>query len=350
MRNLQEKTNNPSAPIPLLTIVVPCHNEVESLPHFVRAVDTVAKQLCNAKAIDSYLYVFVDDGSTDGTPEMIEALSEARDDISGLLFSRNFGKEAALLCGMKEAMALGAQCVAVMDADLQDPPRLLLEMVDRVRDGYDVAAAYRRTREGEPRLRSWFARRFYDLANKICDIEMRNGARDYRLMRREVVEAICAMPERERFSKGLFQWVGYKTAWIGFENVERVAGESSWSFLGLLRYALDGIVSFSSAPLEFISLTGVLLSIVASIGLLVVLVRAIVWSDPVAGWPSLVCIILLLGSLQLMALGVIGMYVAKILSEVKARPAYIVARRVTSRSIQSADFQNVPNSVGIHHD
>lgn len=310
-----------------LALVVPCHNEEPSIPLFLQEVDAVPSLELNETPVGRE-YVFVDDGSSDGTLEVLRAAAHSRPDVHYVSFSRNFGKEAALLCGMREALDLGADYVAVMDADLQDPPSLLPQMFETMEStGCDVVATYRRTRAGEPRLRSWFARRFYALENRISEVQMRDGARDFRVMTRRVVQAVCDLPERERFSKGLFQWVGFQTEWVGYDNAERAAGSSSWSFFGLVRYAIDGIISFSTVPLEIISLLGLAISLLAVLMLLYVFIKALVVGNQVAGWPSMVCIMLLLGGLQLFALGVIGLYLGKTMSEAKGRPAYVVAER-----------------------
>lgn len=319
---------------PTLAIVVPCHNEELSIPLFLQEVDRV-RPIYMAEQLIERTFVFVDDGSTDRTLEVLRSEARRRNDVHYVSFSRNFGKEAALLCGMREALDLGADYVAVMDADLQDPPSLLPEMFATLeRADCDVAAAYRRTRAGEPRIRSWFARRFYALENRICEVEMRDGARDFRVMTRRVVQVVCDLPERERFSKGLFQWVGFQTEWVGYDNTERAAGTSSWSFFGLVRYAIDGILSFSLVPLEAISIAGLCLSVLAVLGLLYVFIKALVVGNPVAGWPSTMCIILLLGGLQLFALGVIGLYLGKTMAEVKGRPRYVVAERDREVGVQ----------------
>lgn len=308
-------------------VVVPCHNEESAIPQFISEFDAILPLSYGASNI-GLMFVFVDDGSTDGTLSILRELSGNRKDVNYVSLSRNFGKEGALLCGMREALLTEASLFIVMDADLQDPPSTVPKMINKLFDErLDVVATYRDSRDGEPRLRSWFARRFYDIENSVCDIEMRNGARDFRIMTRRVVEAICDLPEHERFSKGLFQWVGFKTGWVSYKNVGRSSGTTSWSFLGLARYAVSGIVSFSSVPLEIISISGVTLSLIATIGLVFIMVKAILFGNAVAGWPSLVCIILFLGGLQLFALGIIGLYISKILNETKHRPNYIVSER-----------------------
>lgn len=241
-------------------------------------------------------------------------------------FSRNFGKEAGLICGLERALNLDATHVVVMDADLQDPPSLMPKMFQIMDEtGCEVVATYRRTRQGEPPVRSWFAHRFYNIMNRHSDVQLRDGARDFRLMTRRVVEAICSLPERERFSKGIFAWVGFKTEWLGYDNVEREWGSTSWSFWGLVRYALDGMVAFSTAPLEAVSVAGLIVFLLSVIFLIFIIVRAMLFGDPVAGWPSLVCLITLFAGMLLLSMGIVGLYVAKIYNESKGRPHYVIA-------------------------
>lgn len=307
-----------------LVVVVPCHNEEGSLPHFCRAWQQVERDV--AETFPLVEHVFVDDGSTDGTLALMRSLHAEDARYHYESFSRNFGKEAGLICGLERALALGATHVVVMDADLQDPPSLMPQMCRVMADsGCDVVATYRRTRKGEPPLRSWFAHRFYSLMNRHSDVQMRDGARDFRLMTRRAVEAICSLPERERFSKGIFAWVGFRTEWVGYDNVEREWGSTSWSFWGLVRYAMDGMVAFSTAPLEAVSVAGLVVFLLSIVFLVFIIVRAALFGDPVAGWPSLVCIITLFAGMLLLGLGIVGLYVAKIYNESKGRPHYIVA-------------------------
>lgn len=307
-----------------LCVVVPCHNEEESLPALFERMNSVEPTL--AEWVEGpVLYALVDDGSSDRTLEILRELHDRRPEVHYVSFSRNFGKEAGLAAGLRKAYDLGADFVAVMDADLQDPPELLAQMFSSISGGCDVAAAYRTSREGEPPIRSWFANRFYDVINRISDVEMKSGARDFRLMTRRAVHAILSLPERSRFSKGIFSWVGFETAWIPYENVEREHGSSSWSFFSLARYALDGIVAFSTVPLELISILGLLVCLVAMLFLVLVLVRALAFGDPVAGWPSLMCVILLLGGAILFGVGIVGLYLSKVYAEVKRRPLYVVS-------------------------
>ena len=307
-----------------LCIVVPCHNEEQSLPALFERMDLVAPTL-SGWVEGAVEFVLVDDGSTDGTLDALRRLHAERLSVHYVSFSRNFGKEAGLAAGLRKAMELRPGFVAVMDADLQDPPELLSQMLAKLEEGFDVAAAYRTTRAGEPPVRSWFAERFYDVINRISDVEMKSGARDFRLMTARTVRAILSLPETSRFSKGIFSWVGFETAWIPYENIEREHGSSSWSFFSLARYALDGIIAFSTVPLELISIFGLLVCLVALVFLVFVLVRALLFGDPVAGWPSLMCVILLLGGAILFGLGIVGLYLSKVYSEVKRRPLYVVA-------------------------
>jgi len=309
----------------IVTVVVPCHNEQESLPYFVSRMADVARDL--EPWIEQPLsFVFVDDGSTDETLPLLRDMHGRLDRCHYLSLSRNFGKEAALLAGMRKALDLGSTHVAVMDADLQDPPELLVQMCQKMSESScDAVAAYRESREGEPAVRSWFAHRFYGFMERMSETSMRDGARDFRLMTRRMVAEVCAMPEVGRFSKGLFMWVGHTTEWIGYRNVEREHGSTSWSFWGLVRYAIDGIVAFSTWPLEAISIIGVVVSLLAVLFLLFIFFRALFFGDPVAGWPSMMCVIVLLGGIQIMGIGVIGLYLAKTYHEVKRRPVYLVA-------------------------
>ena len=307
-----------------LCIVVPCYNEEESLPPYCEAMEKIAAENDGA----SWNFVFVDDGSADGTLEFLQQLPERNPHYHYVSLSRNFGKEAAMLAGLEYALELGDDLFALMDVDLQDPPEVLAQMLQRMdASTCDVVAGYRATREGEPPIRSWFAHRFSRLMNKMSGLEVRDGARDFRVMRRYVVETIVAMPERTRFSKGIFSWVGFDTEWIGYENVEREHGETHWSFWQLTRYAIDGIVDFSSLPLEAISLAGLFVCFLALLFLIFIVVRALIFGDPVAGWPSLVCIITLLAGMQLFGMGVLGLYLSKVYTEVKARPNYIVKEK-----------------------
>lgn len=300
-----------------VSLVIPCYNEEEVLPYFYKEFVSVASEL---RDVDTEV-IFVNDGSKDRTLEIIKGFAEKDERIKYISFSRNFGKEAAIYAGFEHAKG---DYVAMMDADLQDPPALLPEMLKAVREeGYDSAATRRVTRKGEPPVRSFFARRFYRLMNRISTTEIMDGARDYRLMNRKFVNAIMSMKEYNRFSKGIFGWVGFRTKWIEFENVERRAGETKWSFWKLLVYSLEGIIGFSTAPLALASIFGFIVCAIALIFLIFILVRTLCFGDPVAGWPSMTCIILLLGGIQLFCMGILGMYLSKTYLETKGRPIYI---------------------------
>jgi glycosyltransferase involved in cell wall biosynthesis len=300
-----------------ITVIVPCYNEEQSLHYFYEEIERVAAQMPD----NCFEYLFVDDGSKDRTLDCIHELSEKDKKVKYISFSRNFGKEAAIYAGLTHATG---DYVTIMDADLQDPPALLPEMYQAVtEEGYDSAATRRVTRKGEPPIRSFFARLFYRLMNRFSDVELMDGARDYRLMSRQYVDALLSMEEYNRFSKGLFGWVGFRTKWIEFENVERVAGETKWSFWKLFKYSLDGIVAFSSAPLYAVSILGAVMCGVSLIAIIFVIVRQLAFGGSAYGWPSLVCIILLMGGIQLLATGILGLYLTKTYLEVKRRPIYI---------------------------
>ena len=311
-----------------VSLIVPCFNEQESLPHFYRAVCEVAEGLSDYE----FNMLFINDGSKDQTLAIMRSIAESDSRVRYISFSRNFGKEAAMYAGFCNAKG---DYVAVMDADMQDPPSLLPEMLKILETGeYDSVATRRVTRDGEPPIRSFFARMFYKLINRISDADIVDGARDFRLMRKEMVDAIVAMCEYNRFSKGIFGWIGYKTYWLPFKNVERIAGETKWNFWGLLKYSIDGIINFSQAPLSIASMSGLLLTMISFFAMLFVIVRKILFGDPVAGWASTVCIILFLGGLQLLCMGIIGQYLSKTYMEVKHRPHYIIAET----NDQSADL------------
>ena len=302
----------------LITIVVPCYNEEQALPLFYQEITRVAQEMAPV----DFEFLFVDDGSKDNTLLVLRSLAEADKRVRFLSFSRNFGKEAGMLAGLQHAKG---DFVALMDADLQDPPSLLPELYHAVtQEGYDCAATRRTTRQGEPPIRSFFARQFYRLINRISDADIVDGARDYRLMRRSVVNAILSLGEYNRFSKGIFGWVGFKTKWVPYENVERVAGETKWSFWKLFRYSLEGIVGFSTVPLAMASVLGVVLCLAAAVAILVIVVKTLLFGDPVGGWPSMMCAILFLGGVQLLSIGILGQYLAKTYLETKKRPVYLV--------------------------
>lgn len=302
----------------LISIVVPCYNEEPTLPILYPELNKVAGEMSEYE----FEYVFVNDGSKDNTLSMLKEMAKKDEKVKYVSFSRNFGKEAALLAGLKNAKG---DLVATMDADMQDPPSLLPELVGYVESGeYDNAATRRVTRKGEPVIRSFFARTFYKLMRKMTDIDIVDGARDYRVMSRAMVDSILALPEVNRFSKGIFAWVGYETKWVEFENVERSAGETKWNFWKLLRYSVEGIVSFSNTPIHMASYMGIGLTGLSALALIFVVVRALIFGDEVAGWPSLVCIITFLGGVQLFVMGIMGQYISKTYLEVKKRPHYII--------------------------
>ena len=301
-----------------LTLIVPCFNEQEALPFFYKEAISVLKNLNY-----EYELLFINDGSKDNTLNILKDFADRDACVKYISFSRNFGKEAAMYAGFCNATG---DYVAIMDADMQDPPDLLPEMLKLIESGeYDSVATRRVSREGEPPIRSWFARRFYSLINKISDADIVDGARDFRLMRREMVDAIVAMGETNRFSKGIFGWIGFRTYWLPYENRERVAGTTKWNFWGLCKYAIDGIINFSEAPLSIASWFGIIMTAIAFIFLLFIVVRRLVYGDPVAGWASTICIIVFIGGIQLFCMGVMGQYIAKNYSESKHRPYYIVS-------------------------
>ena len=302
-----------------VTLIVPCYNEEASLPIFYEEVSSVAGSLPDYEIT----LLLVNDGSKDRTLSIMRELAEKDEHVKYISFSRNFGKEAAMYAGFCNAKG---DYVAVMDADMQDPPSLLPQMLKILEGGeYDSVATRRVTREGEPPIRSFFARMFYKIINRISDADIVDGARDFRLMRREMVDAIVSMCEYNRFSKGIFGWIGFKTHWLPYKNVERVAGETKWSFWGLFKYSIDGIINFSQAPLAIASLMGVFLTFVSFCAIAFIVVRKLMFGDPVAGWASTACIILLMGGLQLLCMGIMGQYMAKTYLEVKKRPHFIIA-------------------------
>lgn len=306
-----------------VSVVVPCYNEEQALPYFIQEIQQVAAQMAT-KQVELEI-LLVNDGSQDNTLTLLRQYAKEYQNVRYLSFSRNFGKEAAMYAGMEHARG---DYVAIMDADMQDPPALLPQMYDMLQTGaYDSVATRRVSRKGEPPIRSLFARIFYKLMRKISDADLVDGARDYRLMSRPMVDAILSMKEYNRFSKGIFGWVGFRTHWLPYENVERVAGETKWSFWKLFRYSLEGIVAFSTVPLAIASVVGLLVCLVAVVALVVVLVKTLAFGDPVNGWPSMVCIILFLGGIQLLTMGIMGQYLAKTYLETKKRPIYILAEQ-----------------------
>lgn len=303
----------------MISIIVPCYNESESLPLFY---DEYLK-LKNILSDEVFELLLIDDGSRDGTLTVMKTLAKKDGSIKYLSFSRNFGKEAAIYAGLKSSKG---DYVVMMDADLQDPPTLLPEMYRIIKEeGYDSVATRRVSRKGEPPIRSFFARKFYKIMNKISNTDLVDGARDYRLMTRKFVDAIISMGEYNRFSKGLFGWVGFRTKWLEFENVERVAGETKWSFWKLFLYAIDGIVAFSTAPLQISAVIGLLMSFLSFLGIVFIIVRKILFNNSVDGWASMVAIIVFIGGILMFFIGILGQYLSKIYLEVKKRPIYILA-------------------------
>lgn len=304
-----------------ISLIIPCYNEEQALPYLYKEISRVAAEMSEQE----FEFIFINDGSADKTISVIKKLKEADSRIRYISFSRNFGKEAAIYAGLE--LSTG-DYVALMDADLQDPPALLTEMYRTLKtEDYDCVATRRLDRKGEPAIRSFFARQFYKLINKISDTEIVDGARDFRLMSRQMVNAILELCEYNRFSKGIFGWVGFNTKWIDFENVERVAGQTKWSFFGLVIYSLEGIVAFSTRPLFIASLLGILFCIIAFFMICVIILKTLIWNDPVAGYPSTICIIFFIGGVQLFCLGILGQYLSKTYLETKRRPIYIVKEK-----------------------
>jgi len=303
-----------------ISVVVPCYNEQEALPIFY---EETTKELTKIPDV-TWEFVLVDDGSRDKTLETMQQLAEKDEKVKYISFSRNFGKESAMYAGLENATG---DYVVLMDADLQDPPALLGRMVKEIEEnGYDCVGTRRVTRKGEPAIRSFFARMFYKLINKISKTEIVDGARDFRMMKREMVDAVVKMCEYNRFSKGILSWVGFKTLWLEYENIERVAGQTKWNFWKLFLYSIDGIVAFSTAPLVISSLLGIIICAIAFCLMLFYVVKAIMFGDPVSGFPTLISVILMLGGLQLLCLGILGQYLAKTYLETKGRPIYIIGK------------------------
>lgn len=309
----------------LLTIVVPCYNEEPALPLFY---GEMSKTIESFKEVDKDLefeLLFIDDGSKDGTLSVIKDLAAKDERVHYVSFSRNFGKEAGIYAGLDNSHG---DYVVIMDADLQDPPSLLPDMYRAVtEEGYDSAATRRVTRQGEPPVRSFFARQFYRIMNKVTDLEIMDGARDYRIMSRTMVNAVLDMKEYNRFTKGIYSWVGFKTKWFDYENRERVAGETKWNFWKLLLYSLEGFIGFTTAPLTFAALIGLLFTFLAFVMIIFIIIRTLIFGDPTSGWPSMICIIVFLGGVQLFCIGVVGQYLAKTYLETKGRPIYIAREK-----------------------
>lgn len=312
-----------------ISLVIPCYNEEE----MITLLHDELKKVSGKMMSYAFEFIFVDDGSSDATVPELKKIAEQDSRVVFIELSRNFGKEAAMYAGLCNA---SGDYVAIMDADMQDPPSLLPEMTRLIEEeGYDSVATRRATRKGESKIRSFFARRFYSIINRISDADIVDGARDFRLMKRDMVDAVIEMSERNRFSKGIFGWVGYKTKWLEYENVERAAGETKWSFWSLVKYSIDGIVNFSNAPLAIASFLGIIFTIVAFLAIVFIIVRKFIWGDPVAGWPSLVCIITLLSGTQMFCIGIIGQYLSKTYMEVKQRPHYII--RTSNKNVDKVN-------------
>ena len=304
-----------------ISIVVPCYNEEKAIPLFYEEKEKTLKEFNDTE----FEYIFVDDGSNDKTMEVLKNLKEKDNKVKYISFSRNFGKEAAIYAGLEHT---SGNIVTLMDADLQDPPHLLKDMYKAIKEeGFDAVGTRRVSRKGEPIIRSFFARLFYKLMNKISKVQMVDGARDYVLMTRPVVDAILSLKEYNRFSKGLFNFVGFKIKWIEYENAKRVAGETKWSFWKLFGYAIEGFTAFSTAPLTFASFIGMLFCIISFLLIIAIIGKTLIIGDPTSGWPSLVCIIFMVSGIQLFSLGIIGQYLAKTYSEVKRRPLYIIKEK-----------------------
>lgn len=303
---------------PLVSIICPCYNEEAMLPLYFDKMQSV---VFSSLAQYDFELILINDGSKDRTLPILRELAQKDTRVKYISFSRNFGKEAAMYAGLKHAKG---EYVCVMDCDLQDPPEMIETMLERLSTGdCDCVATRRVTRKGEPKIRSAFARAFYRIINRISDTEFVDGARDFRMMRRCVVDAVLELPEYHRFSKGIFMWVGFDTVWLEYENIERAAGETKWSFWKLMRYAIEGIVSFSTAPLQIATAVGSIISVISLLYMVIRVIIAMIWGNPVAGYPSLLAIMLTLGGFVLLALGIIGEYVARTYMQVKQRPIYI---------------------------
>ncbi|MCR5603762.1 MAG: glycosyltransferase family 2 protein [Lachnospiraceae bacterium] len=309
----------------LLTIVVPCFNEEAALPLFYKEISRTMDEFKNTDPELSFELLFIDDGSKDRTIEIIKELRAKDERVHYVSFSRNFGKEAGIYAGLENA---SGDYVVIMDADLQDPPSLLPEMYNAVtKEGYDTAATRRVTRKGEPPVRSFFARQFYKIMNRMTDLEIMDGARDYRIMTRTMVNAVLGMKEYNRFTKGIYSWVGFKTKWIDYENRERVAGETKWNFWKLLLYSIEGFVGFTTAPLTFAVVIGMIFTLAAFIMIVFIIIRTLIYGDPTSGWPSMICIMVFMGGVQLFCIGLVGEYLAKTYLETKKRPIYIAREK-----------------------
>ncbi len=314
----------------LLSVVIPCFNEEEVLPHFFSAISDVAAKM---ETVD-FEFLFVDDGSADSTLSLLRSFAKEDERVRYYSFSRNFGKEAAMFAGLENAKG---DYVVVMDADMQDPPALIPEMYKNIKSGeYDCVATRRADRKGEPLIRSAFARMFYKVINKISKLKLVEGARDFRMMSRQMLDAVLSMKEYNRFSKGIFEWVGFRTKWLSYDNINREGGETKWSFWKLFLYSLEGITAFSTAPLALASFVGIILFIISVVMIIVIIVKTLIWGDPVAGWPALACIIFFVSGIQLLCTGIAGQYIAKSYMEIKSRPIYIV--RETNTGVPKRDL------------
>lgn len=310
----------------VLSLITPCYNEEKALPYFYKSVCNVEKQLKNIK----FEIIFIDDGSKDNTLKILKNYAKCDDKVKYISFSRNFGKESAIFAGMNKATG---DYVVFIDADLQHPPEMLSTMIDILEnEDYDIVAARRTNRKGEPIVRSFFSKLFYKIINKISNAEFVDGASDFRMMKRNVINAIISMGEYNRFSKGIFGWVGFKTKWLPYENVERVAGETKWSFWKLLLYSFEGIVAFSTAPLAISSVLGIVLCFLALLMVIYIVLKTLIIGDPVGGWPSLACMVMFMGGIQLFCMGILGQYLAKTYLETKKRPIYIIKETERSKN------------------
>ena len=305
----------------LITVVIPCYNEEKAIPIFYKEISKVIKKIKEVK----FELLFIDDGSTDNTLEVLRSLEKSDESVRYISFSRNFGKEAGIYAGLEE---FTGDYITFMDVDLQDPPELLSEMYKEIKEnGFDIVGTRRVTRKGEPPVRSFFARKFYKLIDRISDVDMVDGARDFRLMTRQVANSISNMKEVNRYSKGLFSYVGFKTKWIEYENRERSTGETKWSFWTLVKYAVDGIINFSTAPLSIATITGIVFCFLSFVAIIFIICKTLIFGDPVGGWPSLVCIIFMISGIQLFCFGIMGAYLSRMYLEAKKRPIYIIKEK-----------------------
>lgn len=315
-----------------ISVIIPCYNEENSIPIFYREITNISQKMEASENVKFEL-IFIDDGSSDQTLEVIRELHFENSNVRYVSFSRNFGKEAGIYAGLQAA---NGDYIAIMDVDLQDPPQFLPDMLHILKTtDYDCVATRRSTRKGEPLIRSWFSHKFYQLINALSDTEIVDGARDFRLMSRKMKDSILNVCEYNRFSKGIFSWVGFQTKWISYENVERSAGKTKWNFWKLFKYSIEGIVGFSTVPLLVAAMIGIIFCFLAILGIIFVIVRALLFGDPTSGWPSLVCIILLCSGVQLFCTGILGEYLAKTYLEAKHRPIYIVSETETDISKNS---------------